>query len=68
MAGSRGGGLNRSMAYEQILTQVDDGVLTITMNRPERLNAWTRRMGYEMEQAILAANEDPSIIAIICAM
>lgn len=53
------------MAHEQILTQVDDGVLTITMNRPERLNAWTRRMGYEMEQAIVAANEDPSIIAII---
>jgi 2-(1,2-epoxy-1,2-dihydrophenyl)acetyl-CoA isomerase len=53
------------MAYEQILTSTDDGVMTITMNRPERLNAWTRRMGAEMSHAILAANEDPDIIAIV---
>ena len=53
------------MAYEQILTSVDDGVLTITMNRPDRMNAWTRTMGREMTEAIAAANEDPAIIAII---
>lgn len=53
------------MAYEQILTSVDDGVLTITMHRPERLNAWTRTMGREMTEAVVAANEDPSIIAIV---
>ena len=53
------------MAYEQILTSVDDGVLTITMNRPDRLNAWTRTMGREMTEAIVAANADSAIIAII---
>ena len=53
------------MAYEQILTSVDDSVLTITMNRPERMNAWTRTMGREMVEAIVAANEDPAIIAIV---
>ena len=53
------------MAYEQILTSVDDGVLTITMNRPDRLNAWTRTMNREMVEAIVAANDDPAIIAII---
>ena len=29
------------MDFEQITTAVDDGVLTITLNRPDRLNAWT---------------------------
>ena len=53
------------MAYEEILTSVDDGVLTVTMHRPDRLNAWTRTMGREMADAIVAANEDPSIIAIV---
>ena len=27
--------------FEQITAEVDDRVLTITLNRPERLNAWT---------------------------
>jgi 2-(1,2-epoxy-1,2-dihydrophenyl)acetyl-CoA isomerase len=53
------------MAYEQILTSVDDGVLTITMNRPDRLNAWTPTMSSEMISAIVEANEDPGVIAIV---
>jgi len=51
--------------YQTILTQVDDGVVTITMNRPERLNAWTPTMGAEMAEAIAAANDDDDIVAII---
>ena len=53
------------MSYETILTSVADDVLTITMNRPERLNAWTPKMGAEMARAIRDANEDPDIIAIV---
>ena len=34
--------------YETILTELNDGVMTITMNRPDRLNAWTYKMGAEM--------------------
>ena len=30
--------------YEQITYQVDDRILTIGLNRPERLNAFTERM------------------------
>ena len=32
------------MAYETLLTELCDGVLTVTMNRPERLNAFTQQM------------------------
>ena len=53
------------MTYETILTAVDDGVLTITMNRPDKLNAWTPKMGAEMAAAVEAANDDNDIIAII---
>lgn len=53
------------MSYETILTTVVDDVLTITMNRPEKLNAWTPQMGLEMAAAIGAANDDNDIIAIV---
>ena len=43
------------MSYETILTDTSDGVLTVTMNRPEKLNAWTFQMGAEMADAIAAA-------------
>ncbi|MCP4668580.1 MAG: enoyl-CoA hydratase, partial [Deltaproteobacteria bacterium] len=32
------------MEFEQILCEVDDRVATITLNRPDRLNAWTVTM------------------------
>ncbi len=53
------------MNYETILTAVDDGVLTVTMNRPDKLNAWTPQMGAEMANAIEAANGDNDIVAIV---
>jgi enoyl-CoA hydratase/carnithine racemase len=51
--------------YETILTDVVDDVLVITMNRPEKLNAWTPKMGLEMATAVTAANDDKNIIAIV---
>ena len=38
--------------FQQILYAVDEGVLTITLNRPERLNAWTPTMGNELTEAL----------------
>lgn len=51
--------------YETILTDVQDGVLTITMNRPDRLNAWTYQMGDELQDAISKANDDDNVEAMV---
>jgi enoyl-CoA hydratase/carnithine racemase len=51
--------------YEQILFEIDDPVATIQLNRPDRLNAWTDRMGEEVRHAIARAESDPSVVAIV---
>jgi enoyl-CoA hydratase/carnithine racemase len=51
--------------YEQILTETSDGVLTITLNRPERLNAWTAQMGAELRTAFDRADLDDDVQAIV---
>ena len=53
------------MAFEQITTEVADGILTITLNRPERLNAWTATMGRELIEAFDQADADDEVRAII---
>ncbi len=52
-------------AYEQLLWEQDGRVLTITLNRPERLNAWTATMERELIEALNEANKDPSIGCIV---
>jgi len=51
--------------FEQITAEAADGVLTITLNRPERLNAWTGQMGRELIEAFDRADDDDDIRAII---
>jgi enoyl-CoA hydratase/carnithine racemase len=51
--------------YETIAYERRDAVALITLNRPERLNAWTPRMASEQAEAIQAANEDGAIGAIV---
>lgn len=53
------------MAYETIRYDVDDRVLTITLNRPERLNAFNAQMLTEMIDAFDHADGDDDIRAII---
>ena len=53
------------MSYEQITAESADGVLTITLNRPDRLNAWTPTMGQELIAAFDAADADDGVRAII---
>ncbi len=51
--------------YEQILYRVEDPIATITLNRPEVLNAWTDRMGLEVRHAMAEAEADPAAVAIV---
>lgn len=53
------------MQTEHILYAVDDGVATITLNRPDRLNAWTGRMHHEVKDAMRAAAEDNAVRVIV---
>lgn len=53
------------MTYETIRYEVEDGVLTLTLNRPERLNAFTSGMMREMIQAFDEADADDDVRAVI---
>jgi enoyl-CoA hydratase/carnithine racemase len=53
------------MDFEQITTDLAERVLTITLNRPERLNAWTAQMGRELTEAFDRADADDGVRAII---
>ncbi len=53
------------MAYEQILYDVADGIAVITLNRPEKLNAWTMRLGAEVRHAAFQADRDPAVKVIV---
>ena len=53
------------MGYEQIKCETRGEVVLLTLNRPERLNAWTPRMSSELCEAIEAANDDPAVGAIV---
>ena len=45
--------------------EVKDSIAIITLNRPERLNAWTGQMGHELRAAFDAADADDGVRAII---
>lgn len=53
------------MDYEQILYEVDDPVATITLNRPEFLNAFTTQMGHELRHAVGTAERDRDVVGIV---
>ncbi|MCW5890003.1 MAG: enoyl-CoA hydratase [bacterium] len=51
--------------YQEIEYAVDDPVATITLHRPQALNAWTMRMGAEVKHALAAAENDPRVVGIV---
>jgi len=53
------------MSYAEIRYEVTDGVAEVTLDRPEKLNAWTLTMGAEVEHALRSADADPAARAII---
>ena len=53
------------MSYETLETSREDGVLTVTLNRPERLNALTVQMLEELLRALDEIDADDDVRAVI---
>jgi enoyl-CoA hydratase/carnithine racemase len=53
------------MTTQEILYTVSGRVATITLNRPDKLNAWTRAMEQEVRQAMHEAAADDHVRAIV---
>src|SRR5688572_17037426 len=53
------------MESKTVLSEVADGVGLITLNRPERSNAWTGRMAFEYRTAMHQADQDERVGAIV---
>ena len=53
------------MSYQFILFETEQGVATITLNRPDVLNSFTMPMAAELQQALLVCAEDDGIRAVL---
>lgn len=53
------------MTFETLEHAIDDGVLTVTLRRPEQLNAFTVTMADELERTFRAVNDDDAVRAVI---
>jgi 2-(1,2-epoxy-1,2-dihydrophenyl)acetyl-CoA isomerase len=53
------------MAYETIQLTIEGAVANVTLNRPERLNAWNAQFGDELRDALLKDAADPSVRAVL---
>jgi enoyl-CoA hydratase/carnithine racemase len=53
------------MDFEQVIYEKGDGLATITLNRPERMNAFTLQMIREWAEALEDARADPEVRAVI---
>ncbi len=53
------------MTEPVVLVDVQDRVATVTLNRPEARNAFSRALGYALWDAIAAAGDDPDVDAVV---
>jgi len=53
------------MAYETLLTQLEDGVMTVTLNRPDKLNAFNTAMSRELIDFFHGVNAMDEVRAIV---
>ena len=53
------------MPYDHIIYTVENNVATVTLNRPDNLNAVTRVMMHEIMDALDRTDTDPEVRAVI---
>ncbi|MBI5648414.1 MAG: enoyl-CoA hydratase/isomerase family protein [Ignavibacteriae bacterium] len=53
------------MTYETLLCAVEDGVMTITLNRPDVLNAFNEQLSADLLDAFRVAGEDATVRAVV---
>lgn len=53
------------MSYEDVLYQVQDGIAVVTLNRPDKLNAWRAEMDRDVRAAMKEASADPTVRVIV---
>jgi enoyl-CoA hydratase/carnithine racemase len=53
------------LAYETLRYETEGPVLTVTLNRPEKLNAYTAQMGAELAEALDRASADDAVRVVI---
>src|SRR3712207_4912892 len=53
------------VSFEEIRYDVSDGVLTVTLHRPDRLNAFTERMSQELIDSFDRADADDDVRAVV---
>src|SRR5205085_1975356 len=54
-----------SMSYETLIWEQSEAVGRLTLNRPDRLNAWTAELGRELGQVLGGEAADPSVRAVL---
>ena len=59
--------LSMTAVLETRSNEIADGVLTLTLNRPEKRNSLTRELMSEITAAIAAAAKDPDVRVIVLA-
>lgn len=53
------------MPVSSVLSELADGVLTLTLNRPEVLNSFDRAMAVALQEALARAAADPAVRAVL---
>ncbi len=53
------------MAHQEIIVECKDHIATITLNRPQQLNAWTDTMAEEVHAAMWAVSADDAVRVIV---
>jgi 2-(1,2-epoxy-1,2-dihydrophenyl)acetyl-CoA isomerase len=53
------------MTYEQLLYEVNDGIATITLNRPEAYNALNDQLARELHDAVIVSSEDEAVRVVV---